>query len=50
MYTPCYNVIYISQDPNDNINRIMLESFEYCDVDRQYEADGLYHYSYVLYW
>ena len=50
MYTPCYNVIYISQEPNENIERQMLETFEYCDSDREYEADGLFHYSFTLYW
>ena len=50
IYTPCYNVIYICEDPNDTIDKTMLESFAHCDVDRQYEADGLYHYSYILYW
>ena len=50
MFMSCYNVIYISEEPNDTIDRAMLEHFKYCSVDRQYEADGLYHYSYVLYW
>ena len=49
-YYPCYNVIYISQNPDDGITRRMLETFEYCDTDREYEADGLYHYSFTLYW
>lgn len=49
-YTPCYNVIYISKDPNDAIVRQMLENFEYCDFDREYQADGLFHYSFTLYW
>ena len=50
MYTPCYNVIYISQEPNDSIVRQMIETFEYCSADRDYEEDGLYHYSFTLYW
>ena len=47
---PCYNVIYITTEPDDNINKTMLESFEHCGVDREYEADGLYHYSFTVYW
>lgn len=50
MVVPCYNVIYISQTPDDTIFRRMLETFEYCAADREYESDGLYHYSFTLYW
>ena len=50
MYEPCYNVIYISQSENDAIQKQMLEAFEYCGIDRQYESDGLYHYSFTIYW
>lgn len=49
-YTPCYNVIYITKDPDDNITKQMLEKFEHCGWDREYQNDGLYHYSYTLYW
>ena len=47
---PCYNVIYISEIPDETIERRMLEHFEYCESDREYESDGLYHYSFTLYW
>jgi hypothetical protein len=50
MYLKGYNVIYISQDPDESIEQQMLETFEHCRADREYEADGLYHYSFTLYW
>lgn len=50
MYKPCYNVIYISQEPSETIEKTMLETFEHCSADREYETDGLYHYSFTLYW
>ena len=50
MYVPCYNVVFISQEPNEEIERWMLGHFDHCDVDREYESDGLYHYSYTLFW
>ena len=50
MYTPCYNVVYMSDGPDDAIGKAMLEHFEHCAFDREYETDGLYHYSFVLYW
>lgn len=46
---PCWNVIYISSEPNVAIARNMLESFPYCSLDREYESDNLYHYSFTLY-
>ena len=49
-YTPCYNVIYISKEPSDEVVRSMLEGFEHCSFDREYQSDGLYHYSFTLYW
>lgn len=49
-YTPCYNVIYISKEPSDDVVRSMLEGFEHCGFDREYQSDGLFHYSFTLYW
>ena len=49
-YTPCYNIIYMSTEPNDRIVRQMLEGFEHCSFDREYQADNIYHYSFVVYW
>ena len=49
-YMHGYNVIYISKEPNENIEQQMLEKFEYCSFDREYESDGLYHYSFTLYY
>ena len=48
--TPCYNVIYISQEPSEIIQTEMLEKFCHCSFDREYQADGLYHYSFTLYY
>ena len=50
MYFTCYNVIYISTEPSDAIIRNMIENFDYCSFDREYQADGLFHYSFTLYW
>ena len=49
-YTPCYNVIYFSREPADEVVRQMIEGFEYCGFDREYQSDGIYHYSFTLYW
>lgn len=46
----CWNVIYISQTPDVGIIRDMLEHFKYCDFDREYETDNLYHYSFTIYY
>lgn len=48
--TPCYNVIYICSDPDEGIIRRMLEKFAHCAFDREYETDGLYHYSFTIYY
>lgn len=47
---PCYNVIYITQRPDDDIVRTMLEKFTHCGFDREYESDQLYHYSFTIYY
>ena len=47
---PGWNVIYISREPSEEIARNMLETFEHCSFDREYETDGLYHYSFKVYW
>lgn len=46
----CYNVIYICREPSDTIVQTMLEKFEHCDIDREYESDELYHYSFTIYY
>ena len=43
-------MIYISREPSEEIARNMLETFEHCSFDREYETDGLYHYSFKVYW
>lgn len=50
MYKNGYNVIYITRDPSETIVREMLEKFEHCSFDREYQSDNLYHYSFKLYW
>lgn len=50
IHIPCWNVIYISHTPSETIIPQMLETFEWCDFDREYEADGLYHYSFTIYY
>lgn len=49
-YLKGYNVIYFSRTPNETIEQQMLETFEHCRVDREYESDGIYHYSFNLYY
>lgn len=46
----CWNVIYISQEENREIIKEMLEAFPYCEFDRLYESDQLYHYSFTLHY
>ena len=46
---PCWNVIYITHTPSETIIPQMLEEFECCDFDREYEADELFHYSFTIY-
>lgn len=45
-----YDVSYISNDLNDNIVDIMLESFKYIKFDRHYTADNLHHYTFNLFY
>lgn len=47
---PRYNVIYISQEVDDNIIQQMLDLFPTCSFDREYESDGLFHYSFMIYY
>lgn len=49
MRWPCWNVIYITECPKDDIEPIMLNAFEHCSMDREYQSDGLYHYSFTIY-
>lgn len=46
---PCWNVIYITDCPKDDIEAIMLNTFDYCAMDREYQSDGLWHYSFTIY-
>ena len=45
-----YHVVYISKSPAmDKVHEI-LNHFPYCQLDRPYTADNLYHYSFELYY
>lgn len=45
-----YLVTYISYDPDDDMIEEMLSSFKHIRFDRHYEADGLHHYTYKIYY
>lgn len=45
-----YNVIYIAQESDDDIIRQMMDQFPHCAFDREYESDGLFHYSFTIYY
>ena len=47
---PRYEVIYITDTESDEIDRTMLDAFEYCDVGRKYVSDNLYHYVFTIYY
>ena len=40
---PRWEVLYISQNENEQITEEMVNTFEYCDVGRSYISDQLYH-------
>lgn len=47
---PCYMVTIIDRESNLDWVKDMLDTFEYCALDRIYNADNLAHYSFVLYY
>ena len=47
---PCYTVTIIDKDSNLDWVKEMLETFEYCALDRSYYSDNLAHYSFILYY
>lgn len=47
---PCYSVQIISRSSNIDYISLMLDSFQYCSLERVYVADNLQHYSFVLYY
>lgn len=44
-----YNLIVIDKDPDSMIPQRILDSFEYCSVDRFYASNNLNHTSITLY-
>ncbi len=43
-----YDVLLIHNDPdNDMVEK--LEDLDYCDLDRSYKSDNLYHYAFTLF-
>lgn len=48
--TDRYTVQYITKDPDNEMKRYILETFEMCSFDRFYTSDNLNHYVYTLYY
>lgn len=44
-----YNLIVIDKDPDSEIPQRILDTFEYCSIDRFYTANNLNHTSITLY-
>lgn len=45
-----YTVTYISNNPDNDLVKRMLDKFQYCSFDRWYAADNLNHFVYDLYY
>lgn len=45
-----YKLTYISEDPDDDMVEKILNAFHYCEFDRVYKSDNLYHYVFNLYY
>lgn len=45
----CYEVVYIHKNPDDTITDV-INDMKYCEFDRRYISDNLYHDSFVLYY
>lgn len=44
-----YSILVIDQRPNSWIHERILDQMMYCGFDREYIADGMYHYALSLY-
>lgn len=44
-----YEVTYISDNPDTDIHELMLTAFMYCQFDRRFVNDGLYHDVFTIY-
>lgn len=49
-FTTRYNLIYIHEDPDDELVYKILDSFTHIRWDTQYIADNLYHDTFTLYY
>lgn len=49
-YTPKYTVTFMYTEDKPNIVTDMLLSFDYCNLDRVFVNDNLYHYIFTLYY
>ena len=47
---PCYSVTIMDRKSDIDWIEKMLDTFEYCALERTYVADNLNHYSFVLYY
>lgn len=47
---PAYSITVIVRSADIDWIKKILESFEYCSVERIYTADNLVHYSFVIYY
>lgn len=46
---PKYKLYYITPDPDDPKNDVILENLKYVSAERSYLSDGLYHNVYTIY-
>lgn len=44
-----WDVTIIDEDPDSTIPEVFEETFPYCRLTRTYQADGLNHFAYTLY-
>lgn len=45
-----WSITIIDEDPDSDIPETFEETFPYCRFDRSYQADGLNHFVYTLYY
>ena len=48
LFVPRYEVLYISQTENEQIEEEMVNTFPHCDVGRHYISDQLHHYVFTV--
>lgn len=45
-----YTITIIGLDPDTDVPRIILDTFQYCNFDRRYISDNLYHDVLTIYY